>query len=223
MKRQREKESDRRARMYIIETELLKEGYEAIAGVDEAGRGPLAGPVVAAAVILVPGVVIEGINDSKKLTPIQRERVYRRIKKEKVPVGLGAASVEEIDRYNILVASRMAMIRAVERLPVTPGFLLIDGYAWPGIDLPHRGLVQGDARSLSIAAASIVAKVTRDRLMRFLDRRYPGYGFTKHKGYATREHLAALVRLGPSAVHRRSFHPKSQQVSFSFAEETRMK
>lgn len=115
------------------------------------------------------------------------------------------------------------MMRAVKRIPVTPGFLLIDGYAWPGISLPHRGLIKGDTRSLSIAAASIVAKVTRDRLMCFLDRQYPGYGFSRHKGYATREHLAALVRLGPSAVHRRSFHPKSQQLSLFFPEEAGLK
>ncbi len=218
MNRQREKESDRRERMYIIERELLQAGYQNIAGVDEAGRGPLAGPVVAAAIILPPGVVIEGIDDSKKLTPAQRERVYRRMLEEKIPVGLGAASVNEIDRFNILVASRIAMMRAIKRMPVTPDFLLIDGYPWPGISLPHRGLVKGDARSLSIAAASIVAKVTRDRLMCLLDRKYPGYGFSKHKGYPTREHLAALARLGPSAVHRRSFHPKSQQLSL-FTEE----
>jgi ribonuclease HII len=198
-------ERDRRQRMYIFEAELRKAGYKAIAGVDEAGRGPLAGPVVAAAVILPPDVAIEGIDDSKKLSPARREQVYARLRRAGIPFAVGAATVEEIDRLNILVASRMAMMRAVAKLPVRPDFLLIDGYDWPGIDLPHRGLIDGDARSLSIAAASIVAKVTRDRLMCLLDRRYPGYGFARHKGYCTREHLEALARLGASAVHRRSF------------------
>src|SRR5690554_4012466 len=217
-------EKDRRKRMYIVESELHKAGYEAIAGVDEAGRGPLAGPVVAAAVILPPEVRIKGIDDSKKLSPTRREHVYAQIRRERILFGVGAATVEEIDRLNILVASRMAMMRAVEKLPVRPDFLLIDGYAWPGINLPHRGLIRGDARSLSIAAASIVAKVTRDRLMGLLDRKYPGYGFAKHKGYCTREHLDALDRLGISAVHRQSFRrcerpSNTSQLTFSFQEE----
>src|SRR5690554_2608507 len=198
-------EEERRQRMYIIETELRRAGYKVIDGVDEAGRGPLAGPVVAAAVVLPPDVAIEGIDDSKKLSPARRERVYARIRKEGIPFAVGAATVEEIDRFNILEASRMAMMRAVAKLPVRPDFLLIDGYAWPGINLPHRGLIDRDARSLSIAAASIVAMVTRDRLMCLLDRKYPGYGFARHKGYCTREHLEALARFGACAIHRRSF------------------
>lgn len=216
-------EKDRRLRMYIFETELRRAGYKAIAGVDEAGRGPLAGPVVAAAVILPPDVEIEGIDDSKKLSPARREQVYARIRRAGIPFAVGAATVEEIDRFNILVASRMAMMRAVAKLPVRPDFLLIDGYAWPGINLPHRGVIDGDARSLSIAAASIVAKVTRDRLMCLLDRKYPGYGFAKHKGYCTREHLAALTRLGACAIHRRSFRVRDPatgaQLALAFPEE----
>lgn len=217
------KEQDRRQRMYIVEAELRKAGYKAIAGVDEAGRGPLAGPVVAAAVILPPAVGIEGINDSKKLSPARREQIYARMRRERIPFAVGAATVEEIDRFNILVASRMAMMRAVAKLPARPDFLLIDGYAWPGIDLPHRGLIDGDARSLSIAAASIVAKVTRDRLMGLLDRKYPGYGFARHKGYCTREHLEALAHLGFCAIHRRSFQVRSSttgtQLALAFPEE----
>src|SRR5690606_36835685 len=151
-------------RMYIVETELQKAGYKVIVGVDEAGRGPLAGPVVAAAVILPPDVGIEGIDDSKKLSPARRKQVYARMRRERIPFAVGAATVEEIDRFHILLASRMPMRRAVAKLPVRPDFLLIVGYAWQGIDLLHHGLIRGDARTLSIAAASIVAKVTRDRL-----------------------------------------------------------
>lgn len=204
--RGKEEEISRQAAMYQLENQLLSEGYKLIAGLDEAGRGPLAGPVLAAAAIIPPGTFIYGLNDSKKLSAKKRELIYEQMLVLKVPYGLGEASVEEIDHYNILRASRLAMMRAVKNLAVQPDYLLIDGYAWPDITLAHQGVIGGDARSLSIAAASIFAKVTRDRFMRELDQVYPGYGFAKHKGYPTAEHFAALARLGPSAVHRRSFN-----------------
>ncbi|NLW55439.1 MAG: ribonuclease HII [Firmicutes bacterium] len=199
-------EIKRQMMMYKLENRLLSKGYKCIAGVDEAGRGPLAGPVLAAAAIIPPGIFIDGLNDSKKLSAKRRELIYEQMLALKIPYGLGEASVEEIDRYNILKASQLAMMRAVESLPVKPDYLLIDGYAWPGISLAHQGVVGGDTLSLSIAAASILAKVTRDRIMQELDRVYPGYGFAKHKGYPTAEHFAAIARLGPSVVHRRSFN-----------------
>ena len=217
-------EEKRLQAMYQIEQQLLAQGYEIIAGTDEAGRGPLAGPVVAAAAIIPPGIYIARLNDSKKLTAKQREDIYEQILALKVPYGLGQASVQEIDRYNILKASRLAMLRAVRNLPVKPDYLLIDGYAWPGIDLPHRGVVGGDALSLSIAAASVLAKVTRDHLMIDLDKAFPGYGFAKHKGYPTAEHYAALARLGPSLIHRRSFNLHTQfNLTQQQSEESRVK
>lgn len=202
----REQEEKRLRAMYKLEQELIAAGYQRIAGVDEAGRGPLAGPVVAAAAIIPPDTFIVHLNDSKKLSVKQRESVYEQIMKLRIPYGLGQASVQEIDRMNILNASRLAMMRAVRNLPVKADYLLIDGYAWSGINLPHSGVVRGDALSLSIAAASVVAKVTRDRLMGELEQAFPGYGFAKHKGYPTAEHYAALARLGPSPIHRRSFN-----------------
>ncbi|HEY8391898.1 MAG TPA: ribonuclease HII [Capillibacterium sp.] len=201
-----EEEKKRLLAMSRLEAELQAAGYRLIAGVDEAGRGPLAGPVVAAAAVVPLGTIIPYLNDSKKLTAKQRDAVYQQILALKIPYGIGEASVGEIDRLNILNASRLAMLRAVRNLPVRPDFLLIDGYSWPGITLPHRGIIGGDGRSVSIAAASILAKVTRDRLMTELDRTYPGYGFAKHKGYPTAEHYAALARYGPTPVHRRSFN-----------------
>jgi len=201
----------RQKAMYWMEEEVMGLGYQAVAGLDEAGRGPLAGPVVAAAVILCPQVFIPGINDSKKLSPERRTRIYQEIVESGLPYAVGEAGVEEIDRLNILQASRLAMLRAVENLPRKADYLLIDGYAWPGISLPHRGVIKGDTKSLSIAAASIVAKVTRDRMMEELDQAYPEYGFAKHKGYATAEHIKAISLYGLSPVHRKSFHLRSKQ------------
>lgn len=201
-----EEEKKRLQAMFRLEEELLAGGYRLIAGVDEAGRGPLAGPVVAAAAVIPPGTFIPYLNDSKKLTAHQRAAVYKQILALKIPYGIGQASVGEIDRLNILRASRLAMMRAVGNLPFQPDFLLIDGHAWPGIDLPHRGVIGGDGLSMSIAAASILAKVTRDQLMIELDQAFPGYGFDKHKGYPTAEHYAALARWGPTPIHRRSFN-----------------
>ena len=188
-----------------LETELRAAGYTAICGVDEAGRGPLSGPVVAAACILPAGCVIEGLNDSKKLTPKQRDRLFDTVREVAVAYSVGQASPEEIDELNILNATMLAMRRAIEGLPVKADFALIDGNCARGIDLPHKTVISGDALSVSISAASILAKVTRDRIGLENDRDYPEYGFAKHKGYGTKDHMDALRRLGPCPLHRRSF------------------
>ncbi len=177
-----------------------------IAGVDEAGRGPLAGPVVAVAVILKPGRVPDGIDDSKALSRLRRERLYQAILAT-AEVGIGAAGVEEIDRLNILAATMEAMRRAVLALPLAPDAVLVDGNRAPQLPIPLQTVVRGDTLSLSIAAASIVAKVIRDRAMARLASRHPGYGWERNAGYGTAEHRAALARLGPTAHHRRSFGP----------------
>jgi ribonuclease HII len=187
------------------ETELLRDGYRAIAGTDEAGRGPLAGPVVAAAVILHPGQTIPGVNDSKKLTERQREKLYPIIMAEALAVGIGLCDHEEIDRLNILRASLEAMRRAVAALPVAADFLLVDGSFTVPLEIPQQAVSKGDSLSLSIAAASIIAKVTRDRLMVEFDLLYPGYGFAGHKGYPSASHRATIVCLGPCPIHRSSF------------------
>ena len=188
-----------------LETELREAGYTAICGVDEAGRGPLSGPVVAAACILPAGSVIEGLNDSKKLTPKQRDRLFDTVREVAVAYSVGQASPEEIDELNILNATMLAMRRAIEGLPKKADFALIDGNCARGIELPHKTVISGDALSVSIAAASILAKVTRDRICLENDREYPEYGFAKHKGYGTKDHMDALRRLGPCPLHRRSF------------------
>ena len=188
-----------------LENELREKGYAAICGVDEAGRGPLSGPVVAAACILPAGCVIEGLNDSKKLTPKQRDRLFDTIREVAIACSIGIASPEEIDEINILNATMRAMKRAIDGLPVKADFALIDGNCARGIDTPHATVISGDAISVSISAASILAKVTRDRICLENDRDYPEYGFAKHKGYGTKEHMDALRRLGPCPLHRRSF------------------
>ncbi len=177
-----------------------------VCGVDEAGRGPLAGPVVASAVILDPHNLPKGLNDSKALSATRREHMLNEIM-DKASVSIGIAEPEEIDRINILAASMTAMSRAVAGLPREPIAALIDGNRMPDLRVPGQAIVKGDARSLSIAAASIVAKVTRDRLMVLADRRYPGYGFAGHKGYPTNAHREALERLGACPIHRRSYAP----------------
>ncbi len=182
-------------------------GHARVAGVDEAGRGPLAGPVVAAAVRFDPGAVPEGLNDSKALGAAARERLYPRIL-DAAEVGVGEASVAEIDALNILAAAHLAMRRALAALPRPADFALIDGNLLPkGLACPASALVKGDALSLSIAAASIVAKVTRDRIMVDLAQQHPGYGWEANKGYPSKAHLSALRNLGPSPHHRRSFAP----------------
>jgi ribonuclease HII len=175
-----------------------------VAGVDEAGRGPLAGPVVAAAVILDPRRIPDGINDSKLLDEETREVLYTRIKQTSI-VGVGIAEVKRIDRDNILVATLWAMAQAVAKLPQVPKLVAVDGNRAPKLDCPCRTVVKGDARCLSIAAASIIAKVTRDRMMVALGEKHPGYGFERHKGYSTPEHHDAIRRLGVTVHHRRSF------------------
>lgn len=190
---------------FELEDELYERGFTAVCGCDEAGRGPLCGPVVAAAVILPRGLIIEGLDDSKKLTEKKRERLYDIIIENAVAYGIAEASPEEIDEYNILNASMLAMRRAVEALAVKADFALIDGNCSRGFEIPTETVVKGDSRSYSIAAASILAKVTRDRGCIELDRLYPEYGIAKHKGYPTKDHMDAVRRLGPAPIHRRSF------------------
>jgi ribonuclease HII len=192
---------------YIFEARFLKTRPGPIAGVDEAGRGPLAGPVVAAAVILDRKRIPKGLDDSKQMQPEEREEVYGRIIERAVAVGVGEASVDEIDLFNIRQATHLAMARAVRALAIAADFALVDGNDPPALPCPCDVIVDGDARSASIAAASIIAKVTRDRMMRTLHEQFPGYGWFNNKGYSTEEHLAALTRLGPCIHHRRSFAP----------------
>jgi len=184
-----------------------------IAGLDEAGRGPLAGPVVSAVVILPRRFGIAGLNDSKQVVPAERERLYRHIVKRAV-VAIGLATEREIDTVNILQATRLAMFRALQALPVTPDFLLLDAVSLPSVRLPQRPIIKGDAFSISIAAASIVAKVSRDRLMRDYHRRYPEYNFHSHKGYGTPEHLRLLAVHGPCEAHRQTFRPVADVSGF---------
>ncbi len=186
------------------ETILRTLGYRRIAGVDEAGRGPLAGPVVAAAVLLKPDFPVRGIRDSKKLSPARREQLYAQILEHSLDTRIGLVMPEVIDRINIYQATLLAMRRAVAKLRVPPDFLLVDALRLP-VSCPHWSMVRGDDRSVAIGAASIVAKVTRDRIMRRYHRRYPDYRFDLNKGYATPEHLESLRRYGPSPVHRLSF------------------
>jgi ribonuclease HII len=188
-----------------FERQAQARGFRAVAGIDEAGRGPLAGPVVAAAVILPERFDLPGLTDSKQLSKKARERLYLLIRAQALAVGIGVAGAEEIDRVNILQATLRSMQRAVARLNVSADFLLIDGNVPVPLSVPQQTLVKGDARSLSIAAASVVAKVVRDRIMCSLDRLHPGYGFAGHKGYGSAAHLEAIARLGPSSCHRRTF------------------
>ncbi|MFI3243357.1 MAG: ribonuclease HII [Akkermansia sp.] len=194
------------------EQEALQQGYTHVCGIDEAGRGPLAGPVVAAAVILPLGYELKGLNDSKKLSAKKREQLFADLMADaRVVKSVAQASVAEIDRYNILRATHMAMRRAAEALQPACDFCLIDGLAVPNFPIPSANLVKGDARSLSIAAASILAKVTRDHIMQELDRQHPEYGFAKHSGYGTKMHLEAIRTHGITIHHRRSFGPVAQQ------------
>lgn len=190
---------------FEYEVKHYKEGYTAICGLDEAGRGPLCGPVVAAAVILPLNVEIEGLNDSKKLSEKKREALFEIIKEKAIAYAIAEASPAEIDDVNILNASMLAMRRAVDALPVKADFALIDGNCSRGFDIPTETVVKGDAKSYSIAAASILAKVTRDRQCVSLDKEYPQYNIAKHKGYPTKEHMDAVKKYGPSPIHRKSF------------------
>ncbi|MBE6637179.1 MAG: ribonuclease HII [Ruminococcaceae bacterium] len=190
---------------YSYEAEALAQGYTVVCGADEAGRGPLAGSVYAAAVILPQGLVIDGLNDSKKLTEKKREKLFDMICREAISYGIASATAAEIDEINILNAALLAMRRAIALLDPQPTFALIDGNQTRGFTLPVRAIVKGDALSPSIAAASILAKVSRDRSCLELDRLYPAYGFAKHKGYPTKEHYEAIAQYGITPEHRRSF------------------
>lgn len=189
-----------------FEEEARAAGRAVVAGVDEVGRGALCGPVVAAAVVLGDGFAVEGLDDSKRLTRLRREAQDARIRAGARGVAVGVAGVDEIDRWNVLEATRLAMRRAVLALPEAPDCLLVDALTIPGLDVEQRPIVKGDAQSASIAAASIVAKVARDALMRDLDREHPGYELGRNMGYGSEEHRQALRRLGPTPIHRRSFH-----------------
>jgi ribonuclease HII len=203
-------EGQRLRKLLRFETALWTTGVTRVAGVDEAGMSPLAGPVAAGAVVFAPGARIPGIDDSKKLSAKERERLAAIIKQSCVAWAVGFAEVEEIDRINIYWAGLLAMRRAVEGLGVAPQHLLLDARLLKELSIPQQRIVQGDAKSASIAAASILAKTARDARMCELDARYPGYGFAKHKGYPVREHVAALTELGASPIHRRSFGPVRQ-------------
>jgi len=190
---------------FEYENKIYEKGYSAVCGCDEAGRGPLCGPVVAAAVILPKDTVIEGLDDSKKLTEKKREKLFDIIKEKAVAYAIAEASPEEIDEINILNASMLAMRRAVDKLGIKADFALIDGNCSRGFEIPTETVVKGDSKSYSIAAASVLAKVTRDRGCAELDKMYPIYGIAKHKGYPTKEHMEAVRKYGPSPIHRKSF------------------
>ncbi len=190
-----------------IEGLFWRRGIQNIVGVDEAGRGPIAGPVVAAAVVFAGGRLIDGVDDSKKLSEKKREELFDEITKHALSIGVGVVDHNEIDRINILQASLKAMEGALKELTVTPGIVLADGNSFKHDRFLYENIIDGDAKSFTIAAASIIAKVTRDRLMKELDSKYPGYGFAKHKGYGTKEHLDAIKRLGLCEIHRKSFRP----------------
>lgn len=199
----------------MIEQSLLQRNgsdpaFKHVAGTDEVGRGPLAGDVVAAAVILNPDHPISGLNDSKKLTQLQREKCFAEIQSSAAAFAVGRASVSEIDELNILQASLLAMSRAVSALEIEPEFVYVDGNHCPLWRYPSQAIVKGDSKIPAIAAASVLAKVTRDREMIALEKTYPGYGFASHKGYPTKQHLEALSTLGPTPIHRCSFGPVAQ-------------
>ncbi len=193
---------------FSLEKEMQTSGHRLVAGIDEAGRGPLAGPVTAGAVILPEGFYHEWVNDSKKLSESLREKVYEDLIADKEVIwGWGLAEAGEIDQINILQATYLAMARALEALSVRPDAALVDGLPVQGLPVPHRAVIKGDSLSMSIAAASIIAKVERDRLMRAYAIQFPCYGFEQHKGYGTKKHLQGLKQYGPCAIHRKSFAP----------------
>jgi len=206
LRAQRRRAAARLRELTLPEKELRRKGAQAIAGLDEAGRGPLAGPVVSAAVILPWPCHWLGLDDSKRLTPRKRDMHRQHIMANALAVGLGVVSAARIDAVGILQATWESMCRALACLSMKPDHLLVDGpFPIPGVSIPQTPLIDGDARSLSVAAASVVAKVSRDEIMCLLDEKYPQYGFVRHKGYGTSEHLTALRRYGPCQVHRRSF------------------
>lgn len=200
-----EKEMQRLEGMYIYEREAFRQGLELVAGIDEAGRGPLAGPVVAACVMLPKECLIEGVNDSKKLSSSAREKLYEIIMEKAISVGIGIVDEKTIDDINILNAAKMAMKKAVDQVSPVPELLLIDAVELSDIDIPQKAIIKGDALSHSIAAASIIAKVTRDRMIDEADSKYPVYGFKNHKGYGTAQHIEAIKKYGICPIHRITF------------------
>ena len=199
-------EDFRLEQMLRYEKELYKAGYQTIAGIDEVGRGPLAGPVVAAAVILPPGCKIKGLNDSKKIPKKKHQEIYQAVLDKALAVGIGLIDNEGIDQVNIYEATKLAMKEALSKLSLKPDYLLIDAMKLD-IDIPQESIIKGDANSLSIAAASIVAKVTRDKLMADYDKEYPGYDFAQNAGYGTKSHLQGLEQNGVTPIHRKTFEP----------------
>jgi ribonuclease HII len=191
--------------LYEFDAALRTDGIRLVAGVDEAGRGPIAGPVVAAAAVLPDDVRIDGLRDSKLISEAERISIYDKIVSLAISFGVGISDVETIDRVNILEATKLAMIQAISSLAVEPDFILVDAVRLPSVSIRQRAEVKADAKSASVAAASVIAKETRDRMMRGYDVEYPGYGFAKHKGYGTREHMDCLRDLGPCPIHRKTF------------------
>lgn len=200
-----EQETERQEKMKETEKRLYAEGYRYIAGVDEAGRGPLAGPVYAAAIIFPKDIRLDGINDSKKLSPKKREELFEEITEKAVAYSVFSVDENKIDEINILRATHLAMNGAVSKLSQKPDFVIIDGNSISGMDIPHETIVKGDAKSISIAAASIIAKVSRDRYITKMAEIYPEYGFEKHKGYGTKEHIEAILKYGALPIHRKTF------------------
>ena len=207
-RRRKEEEEKRIELLWQPERELINSGYSAVAGVDEAGRGPLAGPVFAAAVILPEGEFIEGINDSKKLSPKKRDELYDIIKEKAIACASASLDEKVIDEINILNASMLAMKTALSSLKIKADYALIDGNKTPDLNIPCSALVKGDSKSISIAAASIIAKVERDRYITAMAEKYPEYGFEKHKGYGTKQHNEAILKYGPCPIHRKTFLKK---------------
>lgn len=209
--------------LYNFEEKLYDEGATYICGVDEAGRGPLAGPVVVCACIMPEFSRIEGINDSKQLSAKKREELYKLIIKEALAYNVVYVSIEDVDKLNIYQATKKGMLEAIEGLKIKPDHVLIDAMKLDELETPHTSIIHGDALSASIAAASIIAKVTRDNYMNKMDIKYPNYGFKKHKGYGTKAHLEALEKLGPCPIHRKTYAPVSKyyskQLSLDFDEE----
>ena len=202
----KEKELERLTKLKEIENSVYKEGYDLICGIDEAGRGPLAGPVVVASAIMPKDSMIEGVNDSKKISEKKREKLYDLITAEAISYGVGIVSQEEIDEINILNATKKGLTESLEQLESKPDIILVDALRDINtIGIPYRSVIKGDAKIYSIACASIIAKVTRDRIMKEWDRVYPQYGFVSHKGYGTAKHIAAIKEFGLCPLHRRSF------------------
>ena len=206
-----EKEKERLVKMTVYEAQCYEKGFGLIAGVDEVGRGPLAGPVVAAAVILGEGVLIPGVNDSKKLSEEKREYLYGEIMSKALCCSIGIVDEQVIDEINILNATYLAMKRALEGLAERPDYILLDAVTLKDINIPQKGIIKGDSLSLSIAAASIIAKVERDRMVSDYDKIYPHFSFSKHKGYGTKEHIECIKKYGLLPIHRKSFTKNFQE------------